>query len=189
MDLPAKQSCPEIWLTCFSVEIMAYRFLLSLTQSCFNQLHSFCVVIATGRNLTTLIKIPDIHLKTSKQESTCSPYYNSWFFHLYQKYSCQKRGIPTLELQQGMLKKFFPFWKGSNLVWVLTMYTQNHVRVIDVKFITGVSVAGWFFQNMLVWGLGFYFNFWCPLSDLLMSGHFSLPDCTIESSNSYWVSA
>lgn len=52
------KSCAEIWLTCFSVEIMACRLLLSLSQSCFDQLDSFCVVIATGRNLTTLIKIP-----------------------------------------------------------------------------------------------------------------------------------
>lgn len=52
------KNCAEIWLMCFWGEIMAYRLLLSLIQCCFDRLDSPCVVIATGRILTTLIKIP-----------------------------------------------------------------------------------------------------------------------------------
>lgn len=179
VDLPAKQRA-VLCLTCFSVEIMAYRLSLSLTQSCFDRLDSFCVVIATGRTLPPWSKFPDIHLKkTSKQASTCSPYYNFWLYHLYQKYSCQKKnGLLLLNDNKGCWRSFFPFWKGSDFMWVLAMYTQSCVGVADVNFITDVSVSV-ILPKYTCLRFGFLKNFWCHLSDLLMSGHFSLPDYTL----------
>lgn len=110
-------SCAEIRLTCFSVEIMAYRLLLSLTQSCFDRLDSFLCCHSNRQkpyhpDQNSLTSILRRHL--SKQALALLTTISDFFIYI-RSIPVRKEWFATPEQQQGMLKKFFPILKGIRL--------------------------------------------------------------------------